>query len=210
MTKPFDLPTRPKNGTPRSSPLDVQYAEADQRAALFDVQMLTTEAPLVAYQPATVYLDFEQLSNFDRVDSYFQQWGVSFGNAIALRPSNPAFPPRSGKTVLMSHPHPGCLEVKFCAPVQSVSGYVTSSQRLHLVAFDAGDRPIAQTGLASANLARPGCKLSPNQHLRLQAPGIYRLAFYASGGQLTLDDFSFQWQSEPKLRKCLTRTKPKF
>ncbi|HIK55685.1 MAG TPA: hypothetical protein IGS37_11045 [Synechococcales cyanobacterium M55_K2018_004] len=158
----------------------------------FEVQESAPEAVAIAPpEPATVRLALEHLRPFEIVESQFQQVGVTFKNAIALVPSNPAFPPHQGEMVLMAAPKPGCIEAHFAKPVRSVTGRVTSSHRAVMAAFDGNDQPIAQTESRGANLAGSEAGLPPNLALRLNAANIRRVRFYSFDGQLTLGELSF-------------------
>jgi len=148
-----------------------------------------------------IRLDMENLQCFESVDRQFADWGVVFANAIALRPSNPGYPAYSGSMVLMSAPKNGYLEVTFLRPASFVSGFVTSSRRAVLTAFDAENQAIACTETEGANLAQAAssaentahlCYSSrPNTPLALSAANIHRITLHAFDGQLTLDDFCF-------------------
>jgi hypothetical protein len=148
-----------------------------------------------------VRLDWEDLQCFEVVNHQFQDWGVAFANAIALRPSNPAYPPYSGVMVLMGAPKQGWLETTFSQPVRFVSGFITSSRRTVLTAFDHHDRVVARTesaganlansNLANSNLANSKTSHAPNVKLSLYAPNICRVTFQTFNGHLTLDDFCF-------------------
>jgi hypothetical protein len=147
-----------------------------------------------------IRLDMENLECFEAVDRQFADWGVVFANAIALRPSNPSYPAYSGSMVLMSAPKNGYLEVTFLKPISFVSGFITSSRRAVLTAFDEANQAIACTETAGANLAKDEAKdgssacesrYSPNTQLILSAANIHRITIHAFDGQLTLDDFCF-------------------
>lgn len=153
--------------------------------------MDVSEAELATCSPAYVRLDLEELNCFDVVDRQFQKWGVTFANAIALHPSNPAYPPRSGMIVLMGSPRSGWLEATFRHPVQFVSGFITSSKRTTLRAFDANNQPLGQIVSSGANLAGSDSDIQPNVQLSLKAENIHRITFHTFDGHLTLDDFSF-------------------
>lgn len=140
-----------------------------------------------------VRLDLEDLKLFERVEQQYRQWGVTFSNAIAVSPSNPAFPTYSGSMVLVGSPKDGWLEAKFDTPVQFVSGFVTGSRKTVIEAFDKHDRPIARNEISEANLANGKSTLSPNAQLSLTAKGIHRVTFHTFDGQLTLDDFTFSY-----------------
>lgn len=152
-----------------------------------------SSAELATSAPCCVRLDLENLECFEVVERQFQQQGVTFANAIALHPSNPAFPPYSGLKVLMGSPRSGWLEAKFQCPVQFVSGFITSSRRAVLSAFDSEGNLLAQSEIPVANLAGSNSTILPNAQLHLRIPNIHRVTFYAFDGHLTLDDFSFSF-----------------
>jgi len=189
----------------------LDFAEAPSLSpTLPDLQALpdlSRTADLATGLYTCVRLDWEDLKCFEVVNHQFQEWGVTFANAVALRPSNPAYPPYSGVMVLMGAPKDGWLETTFSRPVRFVSGFVTSSRRTVLTAFDHRDRVVGRVETAGANLAnskvstparslhsgalQPTKRQPPNTQLRLNAPNIYRVTFHTFNGHLTLDDFSF-------------------
>lgn len=150
-----------------------------------------SESSLAVAQPSQVQLDLEDLACFEVVNRQFQRQGVVFQNAIALHPSNPAFPPRSGRNVLMGAPKPGVIEARFLHPMSAVGGFVTSSRRTVLSAYDYNNQLIAEVELATANLANSHASIPPNAELFVSANNIHRVVFYAFGGHLTVDDISF-------------------
>src|SRR5687768_10958985 len=116
---------------------------------------LNSRVPLIASpfaSPQEAYLDLEDLACFEVVAQQFQRQGVTFTNAIALHPSNPAFPARSGQTLLMGAPHPGLIEARFHRPIGFISAFVTASRPTVLSAYDSQDRLIAEATLKEANL----------------------------------------------------------
>lgn len=139
-------------------------------------------------QAACIRLELEDLPRFAAVEGQFADWGIQFHNAVAIHPSNPAYPPHSGMIVLLAAPKSGWLEVIFQQPVQYVSGYITSSRRTILRAFDRQNQLIAQTSSPGANLAGFH-RYAPNLKLYIEASGIRRITFDSSNGELTLDDF---------------------
>jgi hypothetical protein len=140
---------------------------------------------------SSVQLDFEDLSSCTIVDCQFEAQGVTFANAIALRPSNPAYRSDSGEIVLMGAPKAGYLEARFLRPVQFVSGSVTSSRRTVLTVFDEHNQTIASTETPGTNLADSHAAYPANMPLHLSAANIHRVTFHAFDGQLTLADFCF-------------------
>lgn len=144
-------------------------------------------------EPACIRLDLEDLKCFEAVDSQFEAWGVTFGNAMAIHPSNPAFPPYSGNTVLIGAPKSGFLEATFSTPACYVSAFVTSSRRSVLAAYDQEGQPIAHAEISGANLAGSECSIAPNTQLHLRAANIYRVTFFTFDGHLTVDGFSYSF-----------------
>lgn len=141
--------------------------------------------------PKCTCLNLEDLKCFESVESRFERWGVIFHNALAIQPSNPAFPTHSGLTMLTGSPKNGFLEANFLYPVNCVSAYVTSSQRLVLCAYDRDRQLLAQAVLPAANLANSDSAIPPNHLLTVTANNIYSVTFCAFDGQFTLDDFNF-------------------
>jgi hypothetical protein len=146
---------------------------------------------LVVTKPARVRLNLEDLKCFEVVEQQFHHYGISFRNAIALQPSNPAYPPHSGITVLMGAPKSGWLEVIFSHPVSMFCSYVTSSQRTILSAYDCEDNLLGRASITEPNLAGSDSQIPPNAQLQIEAPNISRITFYAFDGQLTVSDLSF-------------------
>lgn len=138
-----------------------------------------------------VHLDLENLRSFEVVDQQFERWGITFMNAIALQPSNPAFPPRSGTMVLIGGPRSGWLEATFRYPASFVSCFVTSSRQVVLSAYDSQNNAISRVEMPEANLAGSKSAIAPNRQLTLEVPDIYRITLYAFDGQFSLDDFQF-------------------
>lgn len=153
------------------------------------------EAPSRESQTTCIKLDLENLKCFEVVDCQFEDCGITFTNAIALQPSNPAFPPRSGSIVLMGGPRTGWMEATFKQPVCVVSCFVTSSRQAVLSAYDSQDCLLGKTEIPESNLAGSGSAVEPNRQLCLQIPNIHRVTFYAFDGQFSLDDFQVCFQS---------------
>jgi hypothetical protein len=189
MTKSFGFRSD-RVSTVGQSECAVDFAEAMPDRSAFQT-FEAARSDLITPIPSSVRLDLEMLKCFEVVDRQFQSLGVTFANAIALHPSNPAFPPYSGITVLMGSPKSGWLEATFSQPVRFVSGLVTSSRRTVLAAFDQHDRPLGQVASEGPNLAGSDSDLEPNVSLSLRAENIHRITFYACNGHLTLSDFSF-------------------
>lgn len=152
----------------------------------------TTPSNLLV-SPNRVQLSFEELKCFEVVDRQFEPWGVRFRNCIAIRPSNPAFPPHSGTTVLMAAPKNGWLEATFLHSVRSVKAFVTSSQRMVVSAYSSDNQRLAQIEIPEPNLAGTESAIPPNMPVLIEAPNIYRINFCAFDGHFTVDDLSFEF-----------------
>jgi hypothetical protein len=176
----FDLPGRSTDLNGKTACV----ATPDRSGGGLDVR-----SPAVV--PARVRLALEELKCFEVVESQFGHWGLTFTNTVAIQPSNPAFATAAGRTVLMGAPKSGLIEVAFAHPVRYVSGFVTSSRRTVLSAWDFEGNQIAQDEMHAPNLANSNSPIAPNAKMCVTAPNIYRITFYAFDGQLVVDDFSF-------------------
>lgn len=154
-----------------------------------------TESGLPFSAGKEIHLDLESLQGFEVVNHQFEQWGIQFRNAIALQPSNPAYPAKTGTMVLIAGPKSGWMEVLFNRPIRGLSCYVTSSRRITLTGFNEQNEAIAYTELPEANLATLNGSIAPNARLTLttETPEIYRINFSAFDGQFSVDEFYFQW-----------------
>lgn len=139
----------------------------------------------------SIFLQLDDLQCFEVVHRQYESRGVIFDNCIAIEPSNPAFPAHSGAIVLMSSPQSGLLEATFVNPVNVVSAFVTSSQRLVLSAYDGCRQLLNQAILPSGNLANSDSTLVPNTLLSVSADNIHSVRFHAFNAQFTIDDLSF-------------------
>lgn len=170
---------------------ETNCAEADPLASPLLEALDLSPASVLVQQSYCVRLDWEDLPPFVGVDRQFEPWGVVFANAIALCPSNPAYPPYSGRMAIMGAPKGGWLEAKFIRPVKFVSVFVTSSRRTVLSAYDAENRLIASAESPGANLAESQSEYTPNALLHVRSADIHRVTFHAFDGQFVLDDFCF-------------------
>ncbi len=133
--------------------LDKFNIQTEIKASAWREQVEPAIDPARVTVPTCICLDLEGLKCFEAVERQYERWGVIFHNSLAIQPSNPAFPTYSGLTVLMGAPKSGFLEATFLRPVNSVSAFVTSSQRLVLSAYDRDRQLLAQTALPGSNLA---------------------------------------------------------
>lgn len=157
----------------RSSPLDFSISAA------------------AAWQLQPVYLEFEDLVEFDRVEHQYACLGIHFTGAIAIRPSNPIFIPSSGAMVLMpSHAQQG-ITVDFRQPISLIRAIVVGTQPVTLKALDTNGHMISQVSIGSYRYvwASELDQLTPlpQQHLQLQAKQIAAVVFN-SDAPFTLDN----------------------
>ncbi|HEY9697318.1 MAG TPA: hypothetical protein V6D10_08650 [Trichocoleus sp.] len=201
MTTPFQPLDRPPNTvsrTPAERPIPapaprqiIETSEAMPFAAAALSEIDLTPAEVLTCQSRCVRLDWEELPRFTIVDRQYESMGVVFANAIAICPSNSAYPAYSGSMVLMGAPKSGYVEAIFLQPAHFVCGFVTSSRRTVMTAFDAENREIARVQTPEPNLAGSSSTAQPNLSLRLSIKNINRVTFHAFDGQFTLDDFCF-------------------
>ncbi len=137
-------------------------------------------------------LNLETLAPFEVIHRQFENLGIIFNNAIALKPSNPAFPTYSGQILLLASPESGYIEMTFTQPVSYVSGRVTSSRPTIFIAYNSLGQELVRKKLPSANLAGSNAPIPPNELLFVEARNIHKVTFYAFDGQLTLNAISFR------------------
>ena len=144
---------------------------------------------------ATVeHLDLSKLENFEVVNHQYHQQGIQFKNAIALHPSNPAFPTRTSQSIVIGGPKTGTIDLIFSPPVHTADAYVTSSAVTTMVAFDHQDNVLSKDETLGRNLADKRSNYSANLCLSVQATAnrlIHRIRLRCGGGQLALADLSF-------------------
>jgi hypothetical protein len=151
------------------------------------------DSNVLVIRPSSVCLNLEDLKCFEVVDHQFHHYGISFINAIALQPSNPAYPPRNSATLLMAAPKSGWIEILFSQPIRQFCCYITSSQRMLLSAYDSQNNLLVRESLTQPNLADSDSLIPPNAPFNIETPNISRITFYTFDGQLTLSDLSFSF-----------------
>lgn len=149
------------------------------------------ESRMTAVAPHCVRIALQELKCFEVVEHQFRHWGLTFTNTVAIQPSNPAFLITPGITTLMGAPKSGQIEVSFKYPVRFVSGLVTSSRRTVLSACDSDGNQITQDEMPAPNLVGSNSPIDPSTELRVKAPNISRITFYAFDGQLVVHDLIF-------------------
>ncbi|MDY7012609.1 MAG: hypothetical protein SVX43_03230 [Cyanobacteriota bacterium] len=158
---------------------------------MFSKKIVARESDRSLDLPVCDRLDLEILEPFEAVEDQFQHGGVVFKNAIALQPSNSAYPSHSSQILLMGAPRNGWMELIFKRPIRVFSCRVTSSRRLVLSAYDRKNRLLTSDELPRANLAQSDSPLPPNKPLRVVADKISSITFYAFDGQFAIDEISF-------------------
>lgn len=116
-------------------------------------------AKLKLFDRKPIRLDFENLKAFEEVRDRYRHLGVMFANAIALKPSNPAFIPQSGTFVLMPVGSQMAIDAYFEEPVSLVGTLVYSSTSVILKAYDRHGNYLGQSNTANS-------PLMPNFELR--------------------------------------------
>ena len=142
----------------------------------------------------------QRLQNFEMVTEQYRHQGVVFKNAVAIQPSNPAFPARTGQSILLGAPTGGVIELLFIEPVRHIVGYVTSSRLTMMTAFGLNDDIVGQAETLGGNLAGDKSAVAPpHACLALQADHdqIHRVLFRCSGGQVALTELSFSRSQMP-------------
>ncbi|MEB3343031.1 hypothetical protein [Okeania sp.] len=144
-----------------------------------------------ASMPSCIHLGLQNLKSFEVINHQFQNWGLSFSNAIAIEPSNPAFGVPLGVRVIMGAPKSGLIEITFKYPVKFVSGLITSSRRTVLSAYDQNEELLAEDEMPTSNLLNSNSIITPNAKLKVTGKDIYKVIFYSFDGQLIITDLSF-------------------
>jgi hypothetical protein len=139
-----------------------------------------------------IRLNLNALKPFETVTTQFADLGVTFQNAIALEPSNPAYFSPSSKIVLLGNPKQGWLEAIFHNPVSTIQCRVTSSQRTIMSVHNTAELLLGQTELEEANLTGFPSSTKANQYLTVSFQDIHKVTFYAFDGQVTLSEFNFE------------------
>lgn len=133
-----------------------------------------------------IRLALEALNCFEVVENQFQHWGITFENAIALQPSNPAFVLKPATTVIMAAPKGGVLEINFKYPVQKVCGLITSSRATVLSAYNIECQKVAETRMNVSPHLNSDSLNFPNAQLQLSGFNLQKITFETFDGQLIL------------------------
>ncbi|NET61755.1 MAG: hypothetical protein F6K47_38230, partial [Symploca sp. SIO2E6] len=149
---------------------------------------------IVGLITSRVCLQLEDLKCFEIVDHQFRPYGITLKNAIALQPSNPAYPAPSGTKIIMAGPKNGWIEAKFSHPISALYCYITSSHPTIVSAYDQQNTILVTASTGGSNLATSDSKIPPNIPMKIEAANIYRVHFYAYDGQLTIADLCFEFE----------------
>lgn len=138
-------------------------------------------------------LDLSGLQNFEIVMNQYRDQGIEFSNAIALQPSNPAFPSRTGPNILLAGPKSGTMDLIFLKPISALVGYVTSASVTVMTAFDCDGQILGKAETLGRNLADEDSTYPPNVELSVatKTPVIHRVRLRCGGGTLALSDLGF-------------------
>lgn len=140
-------------------------------------------------------IDLSQLGNFEIVQNQYEKQGIQFQNAIALHPSNPAFPPYNSNAIILGGPKSGILDIVFSHPVHTVEASVTSSGVTIMTVFNDKGDVMGTDETLGRNLADEHSPYPPHARLAVAAPGnqnIHHIRLRCGGGQLSLSNLSFR------------------
>jgi hypothetical protein len=147
---------------------------------------LNWEQELAIKTSTKIRLALEELYCFEVIENQFQPWGITFNNAIALQPSNPAFVIKPTTTVIMGAPKGGHLEINFKYPVHKVCGMITSSSGTALLAYDVEGKKVAETRMSVSHYISSDALNFPHAQLKLSGFNIQKVIFETFDGQLIL------------------------
>lgn len=154
---------------------------------------LNSEQELAIKTSTKIRLALEELYCFEVIENQFQHWGITFKNAIALQPSNPAFVIKPTTTVIMGAPKGGHLEINFKYPVQKVCGMITSSSATVLSAYDTQGKKVAETGMSVSHHISSDALNFPHAQLKVTGLNIQKVTFETFDGQLILHHFQVEF-----------------
>lgn len=139
-------------------------------------------------------IDFSQLGNFEVVGPQYEQQGIQFQNAIALHPSNPAFPSCNGNAIILGGPKSGTLDIWFSPPVHTVESSVTSSGVTVMTAFDDNGQIIATDETLGRNLDDEHSDHAPHVRLSVHLANrqeVHHVRLRCGGGHVSLSELGF-------------------
>ena len=180
-----------QNINPLTNNFRVNNFNSSKLVAIPDYEMTESELLQLSKMSSCIRLGLENLKSFEVVDHQFKNWGLTFSNAIAIEPSNPAFAVPPGIKVLMGAPKSGLIEIYFKSPVKFVSAVVTSSRRTILSAYNQNEELVAKDEMSASNLFNSNSHISPNAKLTVKAENIHKVSFYAFEGNLIILDLNF-------------------
>ncbi|MEM9213758.1 MAG: hypothetical protein AAGD25_05365 [Cyanobacteria bacterium P01_F01_bin.150] len=166
----------------------------DKSAITYQPPQADIKAPRSPIQSLSEQIDLSLLDNFEAVENQYKKQGVCFQNAIAIHPSNPAFPPLRDNTIILGGPKSGTIDINFTPPIYAVTGHVTSSGITVMVAFDDQGQIVGTDDTLGRNLADENSGYPPHACLSIQTldkQPIHHIRLRCGGGQLSLSDFGF-------------------
>lgn len=154
---------------------------------------LNLERKFAVKTSTKIRLALEELYCFEVIENQFQHLGITFNNAIALQPSNPAFVIKPTTTVIMGAPKGGHLEINFKYPVQKVCGMITSSSGTALLAYDVEGKKVGETRMSVSHYISSDALNFPHAQLKLSGFNIQKVIFETFDGQLILHHFKVEF-----------------
>lgn len=154
---------------------------------------LTLERKFAVKTATKIRLALEELYCFEVIENQFQHLGITFNNAIALQPSNPAFVIKPTTTVIMGAPKGGHLEINFKYPVHKVCGMITSSSGTALSAYDMEGKKVAETRMSVSHHISSDALNFPHAQLKVSGFNIQKVTFETFDGQLILHHFQVEF-----------------
>lgn len=171
------------------------FAFKNEEKSLSTPECSQTESELskLLSMPSCIHLGLETLKSFEVIEHQFQNWGVTFFNAMIIEPSNPAFAVPQGIKVLMGAPRSGLIEINFTRPANFVSGFIRSSRRTILSAYNQREELLARDEMPTSNLICSDSIITPHVRLTVNAKNIYKVIFYSFDAQLIIVDLNLSF-----------------
>ncbi len=178
---------------PAEYPADVCFAES---ATVGLNTALNTDrpgklSPCSKSQPpqSQLQLDFSELPSFTTIRDQYRDWGVAITDAIAIRPSNPAFVRTKLASGLMPTAQNQTLSIQFQQLRQFVSFSLAGAQQITLRAYDTSHRLVAeqQVGQSDYRQMRQASAACIHHQVQLIDPSISQIEIYSDAPFLLFD-----------------------
>jgi hypothetical protein len=130
-----------------------------------------------------IQLDFSELTVFEPVQDHYQQQGIRFEGAIALRPSNPAFnvdPVDPTAIALAPEAGRSSIAVHFEQLQRLAGALVTATQKIKLTLFNQANEPIAEQYAGATQYVQgllTADESFPQHYMELIEQGIAKVEF---------------------------------